>query len=98
MEYEILSDQVELNDEKEGTVVLSERHYFKDGKKIIEYKTEGEDGNIRHWEAIKDPELLTDEERHEILDYALGKGGYQADEIVNYYDLFMHSKFVVEIK
>ena len=93
-QFEILSDSVELSDQ-EGTVTLSERHFFNDEKeKVIQYITEDQEGNKRFWKATKDPEKLSDKERHEILTYCLSS--FDEDEIVNYHDLFLHGKFVEE--
>lgn len=93
-EFELLSDSVELADASEGTVSLYERHYFKGKEKVVEYITEDEDGNKRYWEATKDPEALTREERHRILDYCLSS--FDEDEIVNYLDLFLQGEFIKE--
>jgi len=96
-----IGDGIELVD---GSIVdLQERHYFKKDEikntssKIIEYKTIDNNGLERFWVATKDAELLSDDERHEILDYCLGINNYDSDEIVNYKDLFLHSKFIKEI-
>jgi len=98
MEYTILSTEIELSDELEGVVSLFEKHNFVGGVKEVKYYTLNDKGVKRFWEATKDPEALTEDERHRILDYCLGKGGYDSNEIVNYHDLFLQSEFIKEIK
>ena len=93
-EFEILSDCVELRPNGEEAV-LYERHYFKEGSKVIEYYSKDSTGAIRNYVATKDPEKLTVEERHRVLDYTLPK--HDEDEIVNYLDLFLQGEFIEEL-
>lgn len=92
--FELIGTDIELND-SEGVVSLYERHYFVKGTKIIEYYTLDSSGNKREWEATKDPESLTTDERHRVLDYCLSS--YDKDEVVNYKDLFMQGDFIAEV-
>lgn len=94
MSYDILSDSVELADRR--TVTLMERHYFNDDQKIIEYATIDENGNTDYWVATKDPEKLSREERHRVLNYSLSS--FDDDEIVNYLDLFLQGEFIEPAK
>ncbi len=95
--YRLLETELELHDEAtNGAVDLFERHYFRDGEKVVEYKTvRASDGQTRYWVATKDPEDLTDEERHRVLRYCLSS--FNDDEIVNYKDLFIQSEFIKEV-
>lgn len=65
-------------------------------KDKVEYITENEQGKLRFYIATKHPENLTDEERHRVLEYRLGRN-YDKDEIVNYVDLFLQFEFVEQI-
>lgn len=91
--FECIHDEIELLNTGK-TVSLYERHYFIGKDKVIEYKTIDSEGNVRHWEATKDPERLTKDERHRVLDYCLST--FDDDEIVNYVDLFLQSEFIKE--
>ena len=95
MEYKVLSSSVELQDQ-EGEVTLLESHWFEGGKKVISYITEDDCGRQRYWRALKDPEKLTDKERHEVLSYCISE--FDDDEIVNYLDLFLHGEFIEEVQ
>jgi hypothetical protein len=92
-DFELIRTDVELFD-TDTTADLYERHYFEDGKKVVKYITEDLSGNKRYFEATKDPELLTDEERRRVLEYCLGS--FEHDEIVNYIDLFLQGEFIRE--
>lgn len=93
--FELIGIDIELHDDNSGVVSLFENHYFENGRKIIEYYTLDECGNKRFFQATKDPEHLTDEERYRILDYCLSS--FDEDEIVNYHDLFIQREFIKEI-
>lgn len=59
-----------------------------------DYKTEA----TKVYEATVDPEKMTDVQRKEVLDYTLGSGNYEDDEIVNYLDLFLHRRYLKEVE
>ena len=90
--FEQINDSIELSDGR--LVDLYERHWFDGDEKKIEYKTIDEDGKSDYYVATKDPENLTKEERHEVLDYCLAT--FDDDEGVNYSDLFIHGKFITK--
>ena len=92
--FNLLSTEIELADQPTGAVSLYERHYFINKTKVVQYRTEDENGSHRYWEATRDPETLTNEERHKILEYCLSS--FDDDEIVNYHDLFLHGEFIKE--
>ena len=88
--YQLLDDQI-LFGEDETPVDL----YVSWNNKTVKYITTDKDGSDHHYfESTKHPEKLTEEERHRVLEYCLGK--FYKDEIVNYRDLFLQGEFIKE--
>lgn len=98
LDYNILGTDIELID-SDDSVTLSERHYFNENKQmVIEYQTEDSKGNVRQFMATKTPENLSPDERYKVLDYCLGLGNYDDNEIVTSLDLFLQFELIKEIK
>ena len=83
-----IGDKIEMEDENDTCRVIC----FPIGNGIGRYYTD----SGRVFENTLNIETLTDDQRCEILTYNLGRN-FDKDEIVNWRDLFMHSKFLKEL-
>lgn len=87
--YQLLNSSI-LYGEKEEKSKL----YVKwDNDKVFYITTDLNNTNHKYFESTKHPENLTDEERHRVLKYCLGR--FDKDEIVNYNDLFLQGEFII---
>lgn len=93
--YNLLATDVETS--TSDSVSVYERHGFENSEFYLEYlTTDNQTGEQKYYTSTVNPETLTDDQRHEILDYCLGVRMYDKDEIVNYLDLFLHGGYIKE--
>ncbi len=90
--FQLLNNEIELDTNETGLSKL----YVNSDTKTIRYITTSLDGdNHQYYESDIHLSELTDKQRHEILNYCLSS--FDAEEVVNFTDLFMHHKYISKL-
>ena len=93
--FDMIGTEV-LMDTKNNPEEPNNLYCSKNTSESVEYITENLEGKLRFFKSTVHPENLTDEQRHDILNYCLSS--FDKDEIVNYNDLFLHFGFIEEVE
>lgn len=90
MIFQLLNTEILVGDNETPTKL----YVNWDNNEVRYITTDQDNTNHQYFVSTKHPEKLNEDERWRVLEYCLGR--FDADEVVNYNDLFLQNEFIKE--